>query len=331
MDSPDLSVVIATRNRADLLRQTLEHLRRQQLGGLCWELLVVDNGSEDDTDESIREALEFLPLRPLRESRPGKNRALNKAVSVARSQLLVFTDDDVIPDRAWLSELHRAATRWPTDTVFAGRIEPRFPAATPGWLADPGWRRSTVVFCRYAPQPGEGSVELAPFGANLAIRRSVFQSFRYDESIGPRGRSYAMGSESEFLARLQESGRRFIYVPTARVDHVISAEQLSMRWLLRRVYRYGRGRVRRQHCQQVARGDGADGHGAFMGVPRTLWRQLPKASMRYFLSFVQTGHHRYDSAEPLFLLMGQMYEHRLIWRERKKGTQSSLVSSQPPD
>src|SRR4051812_21029824 len=101
MDSPQISVIIATRNRADSLRRLLPRLRAMS-PALDWELIVADNGSSDDTAQLLA-GMSGL-LRAVHEPVPGKSRALNRAMAAAKGELLVFTDDDVEPHPAWLDE-----------------------------------------------------------------------------------------------------------------------------------------------------------------------------------------------------------------------------------
>src|SRR5207253_10719441 len=91
-----ISVIVATYNRAALLNECLDHLRRQRFEPGD-ELIVVDNGSTDDTFAVIRrhQCLSAVPLRHLEEATPGKSRALSRAIAVASGDLLAFTDDDV--------------------------------------------------------------------------------------------------------------------------------------------------------------------------------------------------------------------------------------------
>src|SRR5262249_47413690 len=130
----DASVLIATRNRGPLLERTLNHLKRQELAEIHWELIVVDNGSTDNTASVLARASEQLPLIVIHESHPGKNVALNRALAVARGNLLVFTDDDVEPSSQWLLSLFSASRRWIGWSIFCGPIYPDYPAKAPLWL-----------------------------------------------------------------------------------------------------------------------------------------------------------------------------------------------------
>ena len=106
--TPTISVIVATRNRRAALEQFLNHIRRLP-STPGWELIIVDNGSSDDTSTLLASAGDALPLLAIEEPRQGKSRALNKALSYARGDLILFADDDIVPDQWWLSALSAAA------------------------------------------------------------------------------------------------------------------------------------------------------------------------------------------------------------------------------
>lgn len=240
----DISVLIATRNRAEMLEATLSRFNQLKVGTLRWEIIIIDNGSTDATGEVLEKATDSLPLVHFFEPVPGKNRALNRALEIATGELLVFTDDDIFPEANWLAELHAATGHWPQDFVFGGPIEPLFPESTPDWIRDPDRCDPSIAFGRFKLDLPEGPMLQRPFGGNLAIARSLFLKYRYNEKIGPSGTNYAQGNESELLGRLQQAEYRFIHVPSAKVEHVIRSDQVTLKWLFGRYYRYGRGRAR---------------------------------------------------------------------------------------
>src|SRR5262249_21230021 len=116
-----VSVIICTWNRARLLDMTLEHFARLRVpAGVEWELVVVNNNSTDDTDAVLQRHEGRLPLRRLFEPRPGKSFAANLALAEARSDLILWTDDDVHVDPDWLAEYVAAARAWPDASFFGG-------------------------------------------------------------------------------------------------------------------------------------------------------------------------------------------------------------------
>lgn len=239
----DISIMFATRDRADVLRQSLEGYFVMDTAGLKYEIIVIDNGSRDDTPAVLSEMAERLPLRSYVEPAPGKNRCLNRATALAKGRLWMFTDDDVLPDASWLHAYVEAAQRFPEEDVFGGRIEPVFPDDTPEWVRGMSPLVQKFAFSRFDPGLPLGPMRNSPTGPNMMLRRRVFDEFSYNETIGPAGKDYAMGSETELFARLREAGRDFIYVPASRVGHIIRPEQTTLTWLAGRAYRLGRGQM----------------------------------------------------------------------------------------
>ena len=303
----DASVLIATRDRAESLARTLASLAMQRTDGLAYEVLVVDNGSLDETKRVLDRFSTELPLVALEERRTGKNCALNRALGHARGRLLVFTDDDVRLSPDWLAALVAASHRHPRASVFGGPIEPAFPPGTPAWIRSPDFPLASEAFGAL-PAQSEGESAALPYGANLAIRSGVFETLRFDERIGPSGAtSYAQGSEYELLSRLRAQGERFVHVPAARVVHVLEPHQIEVEWLLGRAERVGRGsaRVKRKR------------------VPRTFWGWAPlygrlaQATFRAWLGRGLPEPARFARAQRMHYWRGYIAESKRLRAEAK--------------
>src|ERR1700722_14629654 len=98
------SIIISSSNRATALEKTLRALGEVFIPtGWDAELIVVDNASKDHTADVVRASqLKNFKVRYLYESRMGKSNALNTGLAVAQGEVLLFTDDDVVPARDWL-------------------------------------------------------------------------------------------------------------------------------------------------------------------------------------------------------------------------------------
>lgn len=305
----DASIILATRDRAKLLAQTLEHLESQEAPGIRWEVVVVDNGSTDDTPAVLERAAARLPLVKLAEPRPGKNRALNRALELARGELLLFTDDDVIADPHWVAEMVGASRRWPGAAVFGGRVDLVYPPGTPDWLRDP--THPALNFGRYTLAEPEGPVGVPPTGANFAVRRAALAGIRFREDIGPDGtRDYAMGSETALILQLEHAGATIVYVPRAVVHHVVRRRQLATGQLLCRSYRLGRGEVR---WASLASRPSV----RVLGVPRYLWRQVAVSGIHWMASALFGRPRRLAAGLEFCRTLGHMVEHFAARRHRK--------------
>src|ERR1700730_5420887 len=104
----DVSVIICTYNRAESLRRTLAALQSQRTApGLTWELVLVDNNSNDRTREVVEafKASSDISTVYVFEGRQGKSIAQNTGLDVAVGELLAFTDDDCRPEPTWIQDV----------------------------------------------------------------------------------------------------------------------------------------------------------------------------------------------------------------------------------
>lgn len=305
----DISVLIATRDRARLLEETLKKIRQQKVEGLRWEVIVIDNGSVDETPSVLERARAeaCVPLLTLHEPEPGKNAALNRGLEAARGRLLVFTDDDVSPSPRWIAELYRASREWREYNIFGGPINPIYPPDLPDWFnAD---RHYTAgAFARFRLKRPEGPLRygVLPFGPNYAVRARVMAGMRYCQRIGPKGNEYAMGDETEMLHRLVAKGELAVYVPTASVGHHVERHQIEVQWLLRRAFRLGRGFARLENDQESVR---------IFGVPWYVWAKLPLVWTKYMVKRFSGPLARVDAGWPLYVCRGRIYEYRVLAKE----------------
>src|SRR5512142_2170521 len=215
----DCSILLATRDRAASLDRTLASIAAQVAPGVEWEVLVDDNGSTDATAAVLQRWATRVPLRSVTEPVPGKNRALNRALGLARGGLLLFTDDDVVALPGWIAAHAAAAARWPDHQIFGGCIQPRFPPDPPAWALRSPF--VSVLFAAYDPGGTEGPTAELPFGPNYSLRAACLDARGFDASVGPNGSEYPMGGETELLRRLARGGARAIYVPDAKVEHIV--------------------------------------------------------------------------------------------------------------
>jgi GT2 family glycosyltransferase len=237
----DLSIVLTTRRRPELLAATLASVADLDTAGLDWEVLVVDNTEGDAPTRAVADRFAArLPLRLLLEPDRGMNRARNRAIDRAQGSLLVFTDDDVAPQPDWLTELRRGAERWPNAQVFGGRVLPAWPAGgpapSPHALSENAYAIADWDLCE-----GPYSAHRV-FGPNMAYRAAVFDGgWRFDPRFGPDGTdTYITGAETSLNLELERTGVPPVYLPRAVVHHRIRREQLEPAWLYKRAFRLGR-------------------------------------------------------------------------------------------
>ena len=119
-----LTVLMATHNGAKTLPRVLDAYLdlHEPPGG--WKAIIVDNASTDDTADTVLSYAGHLPILLVREPRRGKNWGLNTGLQHVEGDLVVFTDDDIVPDPDWLVRMRQVADDQPDYDVFGGKIEP---------------------------------------------------------------------------------------------------------------------------------------------------------------------------------------------------------------
>lgn len=273
----DITVAICTYNRSRLLQQTLEAMTGLVTADIDWELLVVDNNCTDDTASVVDAFVGRLPVRRIVETEPGQCAARNAAIAVAAGQHIIWTDDDVLVDPAWLTAYARAFRDGPEIGVFGGPIEPWFEGDPPHWLVE----ALPVVYAAFAVQDlGRDVTDLTapdrlPFGANMAFLTEAQRQVPYDTRIGLRPSSQMRGDESTAIARVLDKGWKGRWVPDARVQHFIPRSRQSIDYL--RGYYRGYGEF------MATVGAGAQESTLFRR-PRWLWRRYAESGARYALS-----------------------------------------------
>ncbi|MEP7065320.1 MAG: glycosyltransferase [Gemmatimonadota bacterium] len=269
-----VSVAICTRNRRRALERTLQSLADvERPASLAWEVLVVDNGSNDDTAALLAGAVARLPLRTITERNVGLSHARNAAIVSARGDYIVWIDDDVIVDSQWLRAYHEAFLTWPDAAFFGGPIVPELEGTPPDWLRLALPHVDNAYAARdLGAAPVPLTIDTLPFGANFVVRTDAQRRHPFDPELGRRDRQLAAGEEWAVLQALLEEGASGRWVPGARLHHVIPAERQTVRYLRR--YYAGNG-------TSLARTRAASGEARLFGRPRWAWREAVIQEIAY--------------------------------------------------
>lgn len=205
MMQPSVSVVVATKNRDDMLRALLSCLELQTVGPDAFEVLVVDDGSTDGTSAALEESLQrgTLNLRTLRhEQSRGPAAARNHGWRSARGPLIAFTDDDCEPVPEWLERILGAANANPGQIVQGCVLPNPRQAHTAGTFS-----RSLLVD---RPSPHYET-------ANVLYPRVVLEQLDgFDEQYGAPA-----GEDTDLGWRSRAHGIEYVFEPTALVHHAV--------------------------------------------------------------------------------------------------------------
>lgn len=243
----DVTIAVCTRDRSTQLERLLESFCGLEIPpATSWEVLIVDNGSTDDTPQLLERYAERLPLRCIGEPRQGLSNARNRAFTEAEAELIVCTDDDCIVPADWLVNFLTAASRYQLADLFAGEVEPHFDGANEAWGAT-ARQQTPSAFARFkfglqdTRIDWQSSLPLIPFGANYAVRTKAARQFSFDRVVG-RGSHETLllgGEETRYFLQMLNAGHVGWLVAGTPVKHWISADKATLQYVAH--YYYGVG------------------------------------------------------------------------------------------
>ncbi len=287
-----ISVLLSTLNGAETLPSVLNSLTLADLPDEQWELVIVDNASTDQTQTVLSKYKESLPLTVISELRAGKNIALNTGLQVLRGDLVIFTDDDVVLPRNFLTGYSCIAHQATDFSIFGGHIEALWEIEPPANLLEE--IPLNIAYSLTELERNRGEILAGRlYGPNFAVRRAVFESnILFDERIGPNGGHYIMGDETDFLQRAAKAGHQAFFEPDIVVKHRVAARQLEQPWLAQRAELAGRTTLH----QSLRAGDCLEEVATILGIPRWSIKRYAGHQMELALALLHLGHYKKHTA-----------------------------------
>lgn len=231
--NPYVSICICTFRRPEKLSKLLFRLINQideQIYPV--EIIIVDNDNNRSAKPTVDKIKTATPIKIKYYCELIQNISLarNKAVSVAKGDLIIFIDDDEYPSNKWLDNLLLFYNNNACDGVF-GPVKPVFEVPPPSWII-----RSKIFEREEHP-----SGYVARLGdmrtGNVLLKRNLLLEDRnaFDPKYGLVG-----GEDTEFFKRMTERGYKFLWCQEATVFETIPKERLTIDYQIKRAL--GRGK-----------------------------------------------------------------------------------------
>ncbi|MEM6579664.1 MAG: glycosyltransferase [Pseudomonadota bacterium] len=304
-----VSVIVCSYNRANSLRETLMALEElETYPDLSLEVIVVDNNSTDHTRQTVEEARKsWSSLRYVFEGRQGLSYARNKGIEAAVGEVILFTDDDVIPESDWVIKTVFGMKKYDA-SACGGYIAPIWEVPPPAWLKERFYGFFAVRIDREDDYLIDSSSQ-APYGANMAFRRDVFDKVGgFDVSRGRKGKLLSSGEDGEIFDRILASGMKAVFLGGARVNHKVEAFRLTKEYM--RKWRY-------QTSRNKAIALGLPGKRRLCNVPLYVFPQTARALARSIVSRIASPEDEAFSREIIFYhFLGTI---RGLWDNRHQG------------
>jgi glycosyltransferase involved in cell wall biosynthesis len=227
---PFFSIIVPTYGRPRQLEACLRALADLDYARDRFEVIVVDDGSENSPEATAASFADRLDLTYVRQSHAGPAAARNSGARLAKGELLAFTDDDCAPARGWLRGLASRLAQMPGHAV-GGRTLNALP-----WNPYSTASQSlvTYLYAYYNADPARPSFFASN---NLVLPADRFQAIGGFDTVY----TCSAAEDRELCDRWLQHGYRMAYAPEAVVHH---AHPLSLRTFLCQHFDYGRGAFR---------------------------------------------------------------------------------------
>lgn len=242
-----ISVIIPTRNRASRLNITLDSILKQSLSQDDYEVLVVDNGSTDSTEAVVSHFYgKIKNLKYFLEPSPGLHIGRHCGLKHAKTDILVYADDDIRAFPTWLETIKETFEQNPEVVLVGGKNLAEYECNPPSWVLKL-WGK-----CEFGSYLSHYSVldfgdeikEISPYyvwGCNFSIRRNKLievGGFHPDgmprEYLEYRGDGETAVSESILM-----NNWKTMYHPAASIYHFVSKHRMTVEYLYNRAYAQG--------------------------------------------------------------------------------------------
>lgn len=244
MSVPRLTVILPTRNPdpgrwgrvfSALAQQTLDHRE--------WEIVIVDNASDQPSDPPA-DILGLPFWRRVVESDLGLTPARLRGLAEATGEVAVFVDDDNVLAPGYLAVVQQRFAEQPRLVAAGGPVVPEFETTPPAWtrefwgllaLHEHGANPLVATGGPNAPWPS-----FAPVGAGLSVRCAAAKLYAQALAASPArrqldraGRSLASGGDNDLVFTLLHAGGDVGYFPELRLTHLIPSGRLAPAYLAR--------------------------------------------------------------------------------------------------
>jgi glycosyltransferase involved in cell wall biosynthesis len=231
-----ISIIICTHNRANIISYCIDSFVSQSASQDLFEIIVVDNGSIDNTKEIVNTFnTKVKNLRYVFEEHIGLSHARNRGFEEAKFDWVSYVDDDAkaYPDYVervlWVIENHNF-------DCFGGRFFPWYLHPKPKWLPEefgefPLLRKDT------GPLPSNKDVA----GGVIVFRKAILNEVKgFPISLGMSGNMVGYGEENWVQEQMRKRSYTIGFDPFLKIDHLVAEYKYNLKWHFKRQYAKGK-------------------------------------------------------------------------------------------
>ncbi len=234
----ELSIIVCTYNRADLLGQCLDSLFAQDAPKDVYEVIVINNNSTDGTEGLVRKKINQYPgLSYIKETNIGLSYARNTGYKAAKGRWVGYIDDDALSNPDLISEVLRTIKNYSFD-CFGGAFIAWYVEKKPWWLPErPFYFTNVIGKPHHCTELKKGYIS----GGVAFYKKTVLEETGgFNTSLGMTGNKIHYGEETELQIRIRQKGYTIGYNPKIIIQHYVAPYKLKMSWFLKSSYAVGK-------------------------------------------------------------------------------------------
>lgn len=244
------SIIIPTYNRANQLSRAMKSLIELNFNSSQYEIIVIDNGSKDGTRQVVEKYISEYHKNTIRyfyDNIPGLLTGRHRGAKEAKSEILIFIDDDICADKGWLGAIVDTFERYPDVSIVGGKCLPLYEISPPDWL-DYFWQHipgegkmlCDLSLCDF----GDKEKSIDPtwvFGLNFSIRREALYELGgfHPDCISSNLQYYQGDGETGLSLSAIEKGYGAFYQPKALVHHEVASSRMTLEYFDKRYFYAG--------------------------------------------------------------------------------------------
>ena len=235
MDNYKVSVVVCSYNRARILKHCLQSLVEQDAAKNLYEVIVVDNNSNDNTFEVAQGFVQNnINFRVYIENKQGLSYARNLGFKEARANHVAYLDDDAKAYRNYVNRMICVIDDFDFD-AFGGRYVPWYLSPKPKWFLDE--YGSNVYKLKNIGLLEDDFID----GGVSVFKKKVLEFLGgFSTGLGMRGKKISYGEETNLQIKMRKIGFKIGFDPDLVVEHLVDNYKYDIFWFLKSAYAIGR-------------------------------------------------------------------------------------------
>lgn len=244
-----ISIIIPTFNRADQLNRTLFSLLELKTDRNLFEIIVVDNGSTDNTKEIVEKYIEQnrnTTIRYIYDAMPGLLTGRHRGAKEAKGEILTFIDDDVQISSTWLDTILEVMSTKPEVALLTGSNLPLYESYPPKWISYFWSKDENGKKCGWLSLMdfGNEEKEIHPnfvWGLNFTIRKNIFELLGgfHPDNIPKAYQHFQGDGETGLTAKALIKGYKAYYHPGVMLYHQVTSDRMTIEYFKKRAFYQG--------------------------------------------------------------------------------------------